>query len=43
MNSLFQTDRTTRQKYCIKSWIKSGGKASIEAATGFGTVKAGMG
>ena len=39
MNSLFQTDRTTRQKYCIKSWIKSGGKASIEAATGFGKTR----
>jgi hypothetical protein len=34
--NLFQTDRTTRQKYCLKQWIKYKCKASIEATTGFG-------
>ena len=29
-------DRTERQKECLKRWLKSGGKASIEACTGFG-------
>lgn len=31
-------DRTTRQKECLKRWIKAGGAASIVAATGFGVV-----
>lgn len=34
--NLFQTDRTTRQKYCIKTWVKSKLHSTIEAATGFG-------
>lgn len=34
--NLFQTDRTTRQKYCLKTWIKSKLHSTIEAATGFG-------
>lgn len=34
--NLFQTDRTSRQKYCVKTWIKSKLHSTIEAATGFG-------
>lgn len=34
--NLFQIDRTSRQKYCIKTWIKSKLHSTIEAATGFG-------
>lgn len=30
-------DRTTRQKQCLKKWIDAGGKATIVAATGFGS------
>lgn len=33
--NLFQTDRTSRQKYCKKTWIKSKLHSTIEAATGF--------
>lgn len=36
MDNLFQVDRTTRQKYCLKQWIKYKCKATIEAATGVG-------
>lgn len=35
-------DRTTRQKECLKRWIKSGGKATIVAATGFGKTRIGL-
>lgn len=35
-------DRTTRQKECLKRWIKAGGAASIVAATGFGKTKLGL-
>ena len=37
--NLFQTDRTSRQKYCIKTWIKSKLHSTIEAATGFGKTR----
>lgn len=37
--NLFQTDRTTRQKYCLKTWIKSKLHSTIEAATGFGKTR----
>lgn len=37
--NLFNTDRTTRQKYCIKSWIHSKLRSTIEAATGFGKTR----
>jgi len=33
------TSRTNRQKQSIKKWIKSGGKATIEACTGFGKTR----
>jgi len=29
-------DRTERQKLCLKRWLGAGGRASIEACTGFG-------
>lgn len=29
-------DRNERQKLCLKRWLNSSGKASIEACTGFG-------
>ena len=37
--NLFKTDRTTRQKYCLKQWIKYKCKATIEAATGVGKTR----
>lgn len=40
--NLFQTDRTTRQKYCLKQWIKYKCKATIEAVTGFGKSRTGL-
>ena len=40
--NLFQTDRTTRQKYCLKQWIKYKCKATIEAVTGFGKSRIGL-
>ena len=32
-------DRTERQKECLKRWLKSGGRASIVACTGFGKTR----
>ena len=32
-------DRTERQKVCLKRWLTAGGKASIEACTGFGKTR----
>lgn len=37
--NLFKTDRTTRQKYCIKSWLHAKMHSTIEGATGFGKTR----
>lgn len=40
--NLFQSDRTARQKTCIKLWIKANLHATVEAATGFGKTHVAM-
>ena len=37
--NFFQVDRTTRQKQCLKQWIKYKCRATIEAATGVGKTR----
>ena len=39
MKDLFDPiSRDERQQQCVSKWIKKGGKATIEACTGFGKI-----